>query len=109
MGSRTTEIAKHVLILAILFFAFLPLYLMVNISLKDNVQFARNPWVPEAPFHWENFAVGWRHVGPNILNTTFVAVTTTVLAMVLAVVGAFVPGRGQHGPDVQAHLVTGAL
>ena len=62
---------------------------MLNISLKDNQQFARNPWYPEPPFHWENFIVGWHHIGDKIFNTTFIAFTTTFIAIALAVIGAF--------------------
>jgi len=100
MNRRRNEIIKHAVIIAFLAFAFLPLVLMFNISLKDNAQFARNPWFPEAPFHWENYAVGWHHVGGNILNTAFVAITTTVLAIAIALLGAFffarfkMPGSG---------------
>ena len=89
MVSRRREITKHLVIVVFIVFAFLPLMLMVNISLKDNAQFARNPWFPEPPFHWENYAVGWKHVGGNIFNTAFVAITTTVLAIGIALAGAF--------------------
>ena len=84
-----TELSKHAFIVAILVFAFIPLYLMVTISLKDNAQFAQNPWYPQAPFHWENYAVGWSHVGPNIFNTVFTAITTTGFALGIALIGAF--------------------
>lgn len=85
----TAELSKHVFLILVLASAFLPLYLMFTISVKDNAQFARNPWYPQAPFHWENFAVGWHHVGPNIFNTTFVAFTGTFLTIVLALLGAY--------------------
>ena len=87
--SKFVEFWKHVFILVILFFAFVPFYLMLNISLKDNQQFARNPWFPEAPFHWENYVYGWEQIGGKIFNTAFVAMSTTVLTLVCAVVGAF--------------------
>jgi ABC-type glycerol-3-phosphate transport system permease component len=87
--SKFAEFTKHSFLWLIFFFTFLPLYLMLNISLKDNQQFARNPWLPEAPFHWENFAVGWAHIGDKIFNTTFIAFTTTFLAIGIAVIGAF--------------------
>lgn len=87
--SKAAEFLKHLFIWCMLFFAFVPLYLMVNISLKDNRQFARNPWFPEAPFHWENYLSGWKHIGGTVFNTTFVAVTATVLTMAVAVAGAF--------------------
>lgn len=87
--SKFVEFWKHVFILVILFFAFVPFYLMLNISLKDNQQFARNPWFPEAPFHWENYVYGWEQIGGKIFNTAFIAMSTTVLTLVCAVVGAF--------------------
>lgn len=80
---------KHIFIGVILFIIFLPLYLMINISLKDNMQFVRNPWIPSTPFHWENYIVGWQHVGPNIFNTVFVSLTTTFLVITIALGGAF--------------------
>ncbi len=83
------ELPKHALILGVLVFSFLPLYLMVTISLKDNGQFNDNPWFPEAPYHWENFQVGWHQVGANIFNTVFTATTATVVSLTLALVGAF--------------------
>lgn len=85
----TAEFFKHGFILFILAFAMLPLYLMFNISLKDNIQFARNPWTPEPPFHWENFVHAWGYVGSTIFNTVFVAITITILGLALALIGAY--------------------
>ncbi len=87
--SRFAECMKHLFIVLILFFAFVPLYLMVNISLKDNLQFALNPWLPSYPFHWENYVYGWHQIGGTIFNTIFVATTTTVLTLFFAVIGAY--------------------
>jgi len=87
--SKLAETCKHLFLWSIFLCTFLPLYLMLNISLKDNSQFARNPWLPEAPFHWANYAVGWSHVGDKIFNTTFIAFTTTGLTLVVALLGAF--------------------
>lgn len=86
---RICEFFKHLFLWCIFFFTFMPLYLMLNISLKDNTQFARNPWLPEAPFHWENYVVGWQHIGDKIFNTSFVAFTTVILSLAIAVLGAF--------------------
>ncbi len=88
-GSKTSELIKHLLLLLVIAAAFFPLYLMVNISLKDNAQFAKNPWCPEAPFHWDNYIVGWEYVGQGIFNTTYVAFFSTFLALVIALLGAF--------------------
>ncbi len=87
--SKTAEFCKHGFIWLILFFAFAPLYLMLNISLKNNEQFAVNPWFPEAPFHWENYAIAWDHIGGTIFNTAFIAITTTAGTLIVALLGAF--------------------
>lgn len=87
--SKVAEFSKHFYIWIIFAFSFLPLYLMLNISLKDNQQFSRNPWLPEAPFHWHNFVVGWSHIGDKIFNTTFISFTTTFLGLAVAILGAF--------------------
>ncbi|MEI8245661.1 MAG: carbohydrate ABC transporter permease [Lentisphaerota bacterium] len=89
VGSKLAEFSKHFYIWIIFAFSFLPLYLMLNISLKDNQQFSRNPWLPEAPFHWHNFVVGWSHIGDKIFNTTFISFTTTFLGLAVAILGAF--------------------
>ncbi len=87
--SRCAEFSKHLVLWVTLFFAFVPMYLMLNISLKDNEQFARNPWLPEAPFHWDNYSKAWELIGGTIFNTAFVAISTTVLTLVFATIGAF--------------------
>lgn len=87
--SKFAEFMKHLFILLILFFAFVPMYLMVNISLKDNQQFALNPWGITPPFHWENYTFGWHHIGGTFFNTAFVAMTSTFFTIALAIIGAF--------------------
>ena len=87
--SKVGETVKHLFIIGILIFAFIPFYLMLNISLKDNEQFFQNPWLPSLPFHWENYVYGWNYIGMKIFNTTFGAVTSTVLSIAMSVVGAY--------------------
>jgi ABC-type glycerol-3-phosphate transport system permease component len=89
MKSHRNEILKHAFIIFLLLLVFVPFYLMITISFKNNQQFATNPWYPQAPFHPENYAVGWAHVGPNIFNTAFVAITTTFFSIAVAILGAF--------------------
>ncbi len=80
---------KHIFLLSIVILALFPLYLMVNISLKDNTQFAMNPWGLTFPLHFENYKVGWDYVGENIYNTIFVAFTTVFFAVLSGILGAF--------------------
>ncbi|MDD3885334.1 MAG: carbohydrate ABC transporter permease [Victivallaceae bacterium] len=88
-GRPIRELSKHLFVLGLLFFAFVPIYFMLEISLKDNKQFAVNPWLPTMPFHWENYALAWQQIGGTIFNTAFIAIVTTALTLVLATLGAF--------------------
>lgn len=105
--SKVGETVKHLFIIGILIFAFIPFYLMLNISLKDNEQFFQNPWLPSLPFHWENYVYGWNYIGMKIFNTTFVAVTSTVLSIAMSVVGAYFFARFKMpGPKVLFFIFT---
>lgn len=87
--NKAAEFSKHVFLLLILLLAFLPMLLMVNISLKDNFQFSQDPLGLTYPFHWENYLTAWEFMGGTIFNTAFVAGMVTLLSLVLAIGGAF--------------------
>jgi ABC-type glycerol-3-phosphate transport system permease component len=72
---------------------FLPFYVMLVISFKTNTQFYRDPWTLTLPLHWENWAVAWSNVGVHIANSVFLAVTSTLISLVVAVLAAYVFGR----------------
>jgi multiple sugar transport system permease protein len=90
---------QHVFIWLLLAVELLPLYMMAQVSLKDNAAFIREPWLPPAPghWHWENWAVAFRLVLPYVANSVFVAVTGTALTLVLALAAAYFFAR-QRGP-----------
>ncbi|MFO1449048.1 MAG: carbohydrate ABC transporter permease [Opitutaceae bacterium] len=51
VGSRTSEDwPKHLVILCFLVIELFPLYMMLQVSLKDNSQFIQSPWFPSPPF-----------------------------------------------------------
>ena len=85
------EWGKHAFVLGILAIELLPLYMMAQVSLKDNAGFIANPWFPAAPseWHWENFGYALKLVLPYVANTAFVALATTFGALVFAVGGAY--------------------
>ncbi len=90
--SRNTlgaETAKHTFIWLVLACSLFPLYMIFNISLKSNKQFFNQPWLPTLPCHWENWAEGWSLIGPTILNTVFLCVSSTLLTLLLALLAAY--------------------
>jgi ABC-type glycerol-3-phosphate transport system permease component len=69
--------------------AFLPLYLMLIVSLKDNQQFYEAPAIVTPPYHWENWRTAWDMVIPSVANSLFVATSSTALTLVLGLCGAY--------------------
>ncbi|MBL4700250.1 MAG: carbohydrate ABC transporter permease [Phycisphaeraceae bacterium] len=69
------------------------MYIMLQASLKDNVQFANNLWLPSAPYHWENWAVGWLAVKDFIANTVIVCVFGVGLTLAFAIITAYIFAR----------------
>jgi ABC-type glycerol-3-phosphate transport system permease component len=60
--------SKHLILLALLAVELLPLYMMLQISVKDNSEFLLNPWLPSAPanWHWSNLTEGFNMIFPYI-------------------------------------------
>ena len=90
---KAAEVAKHTFIVAVLLFAFFPLYMMFNIALKTNKQFYQHPWAPTWPLEPGNYTVGWDTVGAAIPNTIFLAVLQTVGVLAVALLAAYVFAR----------------
>lgn len=93
--SKKKEAIKHVLLLFVLLCAFFPLYLMVIVSFKDNVQFVNNPWFLDAMsgWHWENWSKAWSMVGNYVANSIVTAIGGVSLCLVMAVPTAYVLAR----------------
>ena len=87
------ELSKHGLVLFVLLFAFLPLYVMLVISLKTNTQFLQHPMAVTFPLHWENWAAGWQVCGRYIANSIFVAAFSVIATLVTALLSAYVFAR----------------
>jgi len=91
--SAAARILKHGYLWLMLALVFLPFYVMLIISFKDNKQFYNRTWLPTWPLHWENWAEAWDTVGVYIANSVFLAVTATLITLVVAVLSAYVFGR----------------
>jgi multiple sugar transport system permease protein len=94
-AKRRPDWPKHTFVLAILAIELIPLYMMAQISLKDNASFIKNPWLPANPanWHWENYLFAAKLIFPYVANTVFVAVTATLASLFFALCGAYFFGR----------------
>ncbi len=92
VGSRRQrDWSKHAVVWCLILVELFPLYMMLQVSFKDNAEFIHNPWWPSNPvtWHWENWAFGIRLIGPYIANTVFVAVSGTACSLCFAILGAY--------------------
>jgi multiple sugar transport system permease protein len=94
-STKTAEAVKIGYILFVLFFAFIPLFIMVVVSFKTNEQFINNPWFFDHPstWNWTNWAIAWDSVGGYIWNSIFVSVTGSAITLVIVLMCAYAIAR----------------
>jgi multiple sugar transport system permease protein len=82
---------KHLIIWGFILIELFPLYMMFQVSFKDNASFIRQPWLPLPPseWQWDNWLFAIKLIGPYLANTVFVAVTSTVATLFLAILAAY--------------------
>lgn len=93
--SNWAEAIKHGYVLFVLFFAFVPLYVMLVVSFKTNEQYMNNPWTfdPISEWRWSNWSAAWEEVGGFIFNSIFVSVTGTLVTLVIVLLCAYAIAR----------------
>ncbi len=88
-GEYTLRFIKHAWIWLVLAFAFLPLYLMVIVSVKNNEQFYLAPATLTHPMFWENWKTAWEMITPTLANSLFISTSSTIATLGLALCGAY--------------------
>ena len=88
--------AFYVLLAFIVFYTVFPFYWAIVSSLKAGSELFKIEFWPSSPA-WDNYAAVFREqpFGRNILNSIFVAVSTVVLSLGLAVAASYALGRIQ--------------
>ncbi|MEI8243022.1 MAG: ABC transporter permease subunit [bacterium] len=89
LGTWSLRLGKHLTIWAVLAFAFLPLYLMMVVSFKNNTQFYAAPAKLTLPLHPENWAEAWRLVMPAVANSIFISTSVTALTLAFGLCAAY--------------------
>lgn len=72
---------------------FLPVLIMLEISLKSVYQFNVYRWVPTFPWHLENYVTAWWQVAGYLWNSVVLATVTVAIAMVASSLTAYVLAR----------------
>ena len=82
--------ALYVVLTVLRLLAFVPIFLMISVSLKSTYQLNTDFWGLPNPVFWENYAVAFSGIYINMLNS-FVYVALAVLLLVfLAAMGGYV-------------------
>jgi ABC-type glycerol-3-phosphate transport system permease component len=91
----TAQWPYHAIVWFVLFFAFVPLYLMFVVSFKTNDQFTKNPWFfdPVSTWQWDNWANAWDTVNNYIANSIVVSTSAVALCLVLAILTSYAIAR----------------
>ena len=90
------RVAFYLFLALIIFYTVFPFYWAIVSSLKSGSElFSVDFWPPHPA--WDNYVAVFREqpFGRNILNSVFVAVSTVILSLTLAVAAAYALGRIQ--------------
>jgi len=110
--NSVAEWAKIAYISFILFFAFVPLFIMVVISFKSNDQYIQNPWFfdPISEWNWNNWAVAWDTVSGYISNSIFVSTLGTSITLVIVLMCSYAIARYDFpGKNIIYYMVMATL
>lgn len=93
--NKAAESLKIGYLLFILAFAFLPLFIMLVVSFKDNQQYQANPFFFDAiaDWKWENWSFAWTTVSGFIWNSIFVSVLSTLTTISMVLLSAYALAR----------------
>jgi ABC-type glycerol-3-phosphate transport system permease component len=90
---KRNDVEKHSFLVLALVLTYIPFWLMVVISVKDQAQFYHGIWLPDFPLHPENYGLAWGVVSRYLMNSIFVTVTTIVGVLLVSSLSAFVFAR----------------
>lgn len=77
----------------ILLLAFIPILLMLFLSLKNSSQFIGSFWALPSPPQWSNYATAWNDLFQNMLNSVYTVTIGTLITVALAASSGYVFAR----------------
>jgi len=92
MGPVASSLAwLYVLILAI------PMFYLINTSVKSNIEIFTNPFGLPAEWLWSNYVEAWERasLGPALLNSTFISAVAVLITLLLAIPASYALARSQ--------------
>ncbi|MGN0306719.1 MAG: carbohydrate ABC transporter permease [Lachnospiraceae bacterium] len=96
---RETSVMSKILIyiplIALAITIIVPVAWVFMASVKENVEFYRNPWALPAGVHWQNFVDAWTKadMGSYMLNSVIVTALALVILIMVALPASYVLSR----------------
>jgi ABC-type glycerol-3-phosphate transport system permease component len=90
---NASQVVMYVLLTILLVLTFIPVVLLLVLSLKDNGQIYGRFWAMPRPYRWENYIVGWRGIRGFIFNSVLTSGVSTFANVVLASLAGYVFAR----------------
>ena len=93
--SRTVFFQVFITALTVIFvlLAFIPIFLMLFLSLKSQAQFYSNLWAIPNPPQWINYNAAWGQLFQNMVNSVVTVAVGTGLIVVLSAMSGYVFAR----------------
>lgn len=84
-----------VTVIAVIFvmLAFIPIFLMIFLSLKNRAQFYGNLWAIPNPPQWSNYNTAWDQLFGNMINSVVTVSVGTLIIVVLSAMSGYVFAR----------------
>jgi ABC-type glycerol-3-phosphate transport system permease component len=90
---RFSQSAINLVLLAFAFFTFLPVLILLVLSLKNLDQFNNQPLGLTFPLYFDNYSKAWNVMFDPIVHNVIVAVASTSLSLIMGASTAFVFAR----------------
>lgn len=86
----TTQIAVTSATTIVILLAFIPIILMLFLSLKSKAQFFGDFWAWPNPPKWSNYAAAWSDLAINMLNSVITVLVGTFITVCLSAMSGYV-------------------
>ena len=83
----------NVLTILIVLLAFIPIMLMIFLSLKENIQIKLDFWAWPNPPAWDNYSIAWQKLIQNMVNSLVTVAVGTLLTVILSSASGYVFAR----------------
>ena len=103
--TRTISFQTLITVIAIIFvlLAFIPIFLMLFLSLKSPSQFYSNLWAIPNPPQWSNYNAAYLQLFQNMVNSVITVTVGTLLIVVLSAMSGYVFASGLPAEELPVH------